>query len=73
MPKQNKTQFKAKANILISPLLLLSTITMLFLFRAEYREAAVCLRGDGGPSKSICDPAIESDKFLGAADVLEPQ
>lgn len=44
---------------------------MLFLFRAEYREAAVCLRGDGGPSKSICEPAIESDKFLGAAD--EPQ
>lgn len=50
---------------------LLATITMLCLLRAALR--ADWRRGDGGPSKSICEPATESVNFRGAAAVFGPQ
>lgn len=69
--KKHQKHIKDIQGSRISPwFLLLSTITMLCLLRAEYRDASDLF---GGPSKSICDPTTESDNFLGAADVFGPQ
>lgn len=46
---------------------------MLCLLRAAFRADWVWRRGEGGPSKSICDPATDSESFFGAADVFGPQ